>query len=254
LDDKLRGRAREIVENLERDGLAFIVEISADPDEAREALGFAMQHKNVYCTIGVHPNCADKYDENFEDWAIKQTSKKIVAVGECGLDYHHKVVEVARQKHAFIAQIKLADKLGLPLVVHMRDSFDDTFDILKTHKAFLTNGVLIHCFSGGAEEVRGLIELGEKHLGGAIPYFAFGGAVTYKNNRVSADAIRCVPRDRILLETDCPYLCPEPHRGGVNEPKNVVFVADFVARVLGVTREEVARVTTENAKRFYRLD
>ena len=245
LDGKLRDRAEEIVGALGNEGLEFIVEISADPDEAREAVSFAYANEKVYCTIGVHPCYAQQYSDDFEQWALKQKSKKIVAVGECGLDYYHKDCPVDIQKAAFVRQIVLADRLGLPLVVHTRDAFDDTYEILKANKRYLNNGVLIHCFSGDAGQAKMFAEFDV--------YYAFGGAVTYKNNKIADGAIRAVPRNRILLETDCPYLSPEPIRGKVNEPKNVKIVGQHIAYVLDLTAGEVAKITLENTKRFYRI-
>ena len=243
LDPRLRDRADEIVGDLVKDGVAFIVEISADPDEAKEGLEFAGRHQNVYCTIGVHPNCADKYDSAFEKWAMKQKSEKIVAYGECGLDYFHKFVDRELQQRVFKRQIVLADKLKLPLIVHCRDAYCDVSQILHEHKKYLNNGLLIHCFSGTSADVR--------EFDGLDAYFAFGGAITFKKNLTCDSAIRAVPRDRILLETDAPYLSPEPHRGKINEPKMIKFIAEKVARVLDLTVEELARMTLENTKRFF---
>ena len=241
LDPKLKDKVSQIVDNLKNDGLEFIVEISADPNEAKEALAFATAHKNVYCTIGVHPCNAGQYDDEFERWCVGVKSKKVVAFGECGLDYYHKDCPVDIQKQVFIKSIKLANKLGLPLVVHSRDAFEDTYKILKENKKHLNNGLLIHCFSYGAAEVRAFAELDA--------FFAFGGAVTYKNNKISDDAIRAVAKDRILIETDCPYLSPEPNRGKVNEPKNVKLVAAYIMRIINLTEKEIL----DNTKRFYRI-
>jgi len=255
LDPRLRGKAEDIVKSLKADGVECIVEISADPCESRESVEFASRYENVYCTIGVHPIFADSYSDEFEVWALRQKgNKKIVAFGECGLDYHHGIrgfddkdkergFEI--QREVFVRQIKLADRLGLPLVVHSRDAAGDTFEILSEHKGYLNNGVVLHCFSYGAEEVERFRTLDV--------YYSFGGAITYRNATFAADAIRAVPRDRLMVETDCPYLAPVPVRGTVNEPKNVRYVAEHVAGVLGLTFEEVAKLTTENAKRFYKI-
>jgi len=247
LDPRLRERAEEIVKNLQADGIECVVEISADVAESHEAVDFANAHENVYCTIGVHPIFAESYCDDFETWALEQKgNKKIVAMGECGLDYYHMETPAAHQREIFVRQIKLADKLGLPLVVHTRDAFNDTFDILNEHKNFLNNGVVLHCFSGGADEV--------ERFKVFDAYFAFGGAITYKNATLAADAIRVVPSDRLMLETDCPYLSPVPVRGTVNEPKNVKYIAEYVAGILGMTFDEVAQMTTRNTKRFYRIN
>ena len=259
LDPRLNSRAEEIASRLNDDGLEFIVEISASPQESKEALAFAEKHDNVYCTIGVHPIMAHKVTQEFEHWALAQKSKKIIAVGECGLDYydHGKLPGSPHdgstprdvQKEIFIRHIMIADKLKLPLVIHMRDAFKDMLVVLTENKKFIRNGILFHCFSEGASEVERIRE----HFDS---YFAFGGAVTYTNKKMrgkSDEAIRAVPLDRLLIETDAPYLSPEPLRGKINEPKNVRIVAEYVARVLGLPFEAVAAATLENTKRFFRL-
>ena len=256
LDPRLVHRAEEIINRLHEDGLGFVVEISASPQESKEALAFAEAHDNVYCTLGVHPHYAAEYNDEFERWAFVQKSKKIVAIGECGLDYfdHSKLPQSPYegctprdiQKQVLIRHIILADKMKLPLVLHVRDAFEDMLEILLEHKKYIKNGLLFHCFSEGdlcVERIR-------EHFDA---YFAFGGAVTYKNNKVSGEAIKTVPLDRLLVETDAPYLSPEPFRGKINEPKNVRVVAEYIARVLDIPFEDVAAATLENTKRFFRL-
>ena len=248
LDGRLACRADDIVANLESDNLEFVVEISASVDESPCALRFAQAHDNVYCTLGVHPHVCDKYNDEYERWVIANaTDPKVVAIGECGLDYHYMKHPKELQRDVFIRQILLADKVELPLVVHSRDALDDTIEILTAHKRHLRNGVLMHCFSYDAEAVRRLLAVTPD------TYFAFGGAVTYKGNLHCDKAISAVPLDRLLLETDSPYLSPVPLRGKINEPKNVAYVAAHIANVLNVNIKEVAQMTTSNAKRFYKL-
>lgn len=264
LDPRLVERAEEIVARLDEDGLEFIVEISASPQESYDALEFAGKHEKVYCTLGVHPHVADQYSDEFERWVLSLCEKlpsptatpplqkgdlwkkKVVAVGECGLDYYYMTQPKELQKQIFARQIMLADRMKLPLVVHMRDAFDDMMDILIDHKAYLKNGLLFHCYSEGASEITRIRE----HFDA---YFAFGGAITYKGAAKSQDAIRAVPLDRIMVETDAPYLTPTPLRGKVNEPKNVRYVAEHVAGVLGLPFEEVSRATLENTRRFFKV-
>jgi len=244
LDPRLKEQADEIVKNLKNDGIECVIEISADPMESSESVAFAGRHKDVYCTVGVHPIYADTFSDEFEVWALSQKgNKKIVAFGECGLDFYHMKTSIGHQREIFVRQIMLSEKMELPLVVHSRDAFQDTFEILSKHKEHLRHGIVLHCFSYGAEEVERFKELDV--------YFAFGGAVTYKNANAATDAIKAVPRDRLMIETDCPYLAPVPVRGTVNEPKNVKFVAEHIAGVLGISFDEVAKMTTENAKRFF---
>jgi len=253
LDPRLSEKKDEIVKNFRKDGILFAVEISADSEEAVQAVSFANANADIYCTIGVHPSYADKYDDVFERWAAKaaaadckQKKRKIVAVGECGLDYYHNDFPPEKQADVFTRQIKLADRLKLPLVVHTREAFKDTLEILQENRNYLNHGLLIHCFSGGPDEVRAFAELDA--------YFAFGGAVTYKNNKISAEAIRAAALDRILLETDAPYLSPEPLRGKTNEPKNIKFTAEYVARILNMTVAEIEKITLDNTKRFYGIN
>jgi len=253
LDERLRDRAEEIVANLEREGLAFVVEISAGIDESHRAFAFADKHEKVFCTLGVHPHYSGEYSERgeeYENWVREVSSnKKVVAMGECGLDYHYPTrPSDSCQRVAFVGQIKLAHELGLPLVIHSRDAFDDTFAILKEYKEFLKSGVLMHCYSYGADEVR-------KVSAAFDAYFSFSGAFTYAKKSIDVEAVKeamkAVPKDRLILETDCPYLAPVPVRGTVNEPKNVHYIAKAMGEILGIGFDEVAKLTLENTKRFY---
>ena len=249
LDESLYERREQIVDSMAEDGLDFIVEVSADTTESRMALEFAKRHDNVYCTIGVHPIYAGEYSSEYEDWCRSvKGDPNIVAFGECGLDYYHEGVRAPSrdiQIPVFKAQIKLADELGLPLVVHSRNACDDTYNILKEHQQYLNNGVLIHCFSYSAKE--------EELYKTLDCYFAFGGAITYRNCDVARDAILNTPLDKLLVETDCPYLSPVPVRNQINEPKFVRYVLEHIAKILGMDVCELEKITTENARRFFRI-
>ena len=260
LDERVADRAEEIVANFEKDGIAFVVEIGATYGESIKAVAFAKKHEKVFATIGIHPHYAGGYfscrdcednKERHSDFEVfargQKENKKVVAIGECGLDYYHMHSDRASQKEAFIRQIKLAHELGLPLVVHSRDAFQDTFDILWEHKDLLKNEVLLHCFSYGVPEVSQFLRLQDA-------YFAFGGAITYKNVDGAKQAVLAVPRDRLLIETDSPYLSPVPLRGSTNEPKNVKYVAEKISEILGISYNEVCRQTHDNAKRFYDIN
>ena len=249
LDDALLARSEDIVRNMAKDGLDFIVEIAADVGESKKALEFARKHKNVYCTVGVHPIWATEYNDEFANWCKTVASDaNIVAFGECGLDYYHEGVRAPSrdiQIPAFKSQIKLADELGLPLVVHSRNACDDTYNILKEHERYLNNGVLIHCFSYSAKE--------EELYKSLDCYFAFGGAITYRNCDVAREAILNTPIDRLLVETDCPYLSPVPVRDKINEPKHVRYVIEHIANILNMPFDQLEKITTDNANRFYKL-
>ncbi|MDR0461958.1 MAG: TatD family hydrolase, partial [Christensenellaceae bacterium] len=185
LDPRLIDRAESIVKNMSSDGLDFIVEVSASIPESYESVKFAMAHDNVFCAIGVHPEFAKTYPEDadeFAHWALSQHgNKKIVGYGECGLDYKYSH-DAEAQKQCFTHQILLADKLGLPLIVHTRQAFDDTLQILVENKAHIRNGLLFHCFCEGTSEATRVLE----HFDA---YFAFGGAVTHTPNTLD-DTIR----------------------------------------------------------------
>jgi len=254
LSENMQGRAGEIIENFDRDNIAFVVEIGCDPDDARAALEFAKKHNRVYCAVGVHPHYATQYNDEFETWLKQQNpyraegSPLVVAVGECGLDYYHDLSPRETQREVFVKQIKLSHELGLPLIIHSRDAFDDTFDILKKNKELLTNGVVMHSFGYGAAEAGKL----SKEID---CYFSFSGSITYKfKSQDEADRlVKSVPTNRIMVETDCPYLAPVPLRGQINEPKNVRYIIEAVARALCKPYDEVAKTTLENTKRFFRV-
>ena len=254
LDEKLFERREEIAQNLKRDGLEFIVEVGTGIEECLDVYEFAKTHEGVYCTLGVHPHYSAEYFEGefgtkFEGWVkqvIGRCESKVVAIGECGLDYYHNLSPRDVQERVFERQIKLAGELGMPLVVHSREAFEDTYRILRDNKEHLGSGVLIHCFGYGAEELRKFSETLDA-------YFSFGGAVTYKNMDKLREALRACPLDKLLLETDAPYLAPGERRGKINEPKHVREVARFVAEELGLTLEEIAKITLENTRRFYQM-
>ncbi|MCL2846486.1 MAG: TatD family hydrolase [Firmicutes bacterium] len=264
LDARLLECIDETVRGFDAEGIAFVVEAGTCFIDSKRALQLAAKYDNVYCTIGVHPHEARDYETRvtgyglstmeddiemgFEEWARHIAGhKKIVAVGECGLDYHYDHSPRDVQRDVFARQIRLAHELKLPLVVHSREAFDDTFNILLENKSLLQNGVLFHCFGYGALEA-------EKLTAEFDAYFAFGGALTFgKKTQCLVDALKIVPHDRILLETDCPYLSPVPCRGQINQPRNVRLVAQHVAKLLDKTELEIAVLTLSNTKRFFHI-
>ncbi|MCL2570085.1 MAG: TatD family hydrolase [Firmicutes bacterium] len=248
LDERLRGRIDEIVGSFKKDGLDFVVEVGAGIEESFQALELAKQYEAIYCTLGVHPHYACEYTGNkYENWVRSVLPhNKVVAIGECGLDFHYMLSPQDSQIDVFERQIKLSHEVGLPLVVHSREAAKETLDILKKYKEILTKGILVHCYSYGVDELQAF----SRELD---CYFAFGGAITYKKTEMMVEALKACPRDRLMLETDCPYLAPCPVRGTVNEPKNVNIIAEFVAKTLETSVDEVARITLENTKRFYKI-
>ncbi len=217
---------------------------------SQKAVEIATKFSNVWANVGLHPENVEEANgfEGGVDAYLKKIyalSKhdKVVAIGEIGLDYHFRDDNKELQKDVFIKQIEFANEKGLPIVVHSRDAMGDTIEILQKHPP-KKEGVL-HCYAGSAESAKILMKLGFS--------FSFGGVVTFKNGKNAAEVVKSLPLDRILIETDCPYLAPEPFRGKRNEPKNVVYVADKIAQIKGVSIEEVIAQTTKNAERIFKL-
>ncbi|WP_066650133.1 TatD family hydrolase [Christensenella timonensis] len=233
-----------LIARLAGQGIEYVVESSPDIADSIRAAGLAKEHHSVYAAVGVHPHSASEWDEAAKD-VLRSLSKeeKVVAIGEIGLDYHYDFSPRDTQKRAFSEQVKLAMELGLPIVVHSREATLDTLAILKQYPG--VRGEL-HCFSGSAQTAEELVKMGF--------YIAFGGALTFKNARKTIEAAQAVPMERLLLETDCPYMTPVPLRGKRNEPAYVRYVAEKMAEVRQLPVEEVARITLENGKRFFGIE
>ena len=210
-----------------------------------KVLELANSDENIFGMVGLFPSEAKTYTPEFEAKMeeIARNNKKIVAVGEVGLDYYWDKSFVDLQKEVFIKQIKLAKKLHLPLVVHDREAHKDCFDILKEENP--QNGVLFHCFSGSVEFMKECVKQGW--------YIALGGVVTFKNAVKMKDVAREVPLDKLVLETDSPYLTPVPYRGKPNKPAYVKYVAEEIARIREMPIEEITDITTINAERFFKI-
>ncbi len=244
LDERLVGDIPKIIADYKNNDVEISVEIGADLQSSIGAVELAKKYDNIYATVGLHPECAEKTtDSDIEQIKKLAQNDKVVAIGEIGLDYHYDYDKTA-QKSLLIKQIILADQLHLPIVIHLRDAYQDMENILNEYKSYINNGLLLHCYSGSREMLDRF-----SHLD---PYYAFGGAITFKNNN-RAQVIAAVKRDRLVIETDSPYLTPVPHRGKLNTPNYLKFVAERMALDLGITYEEVAQMTYQNTKRFYRI-
>lgn len=243
LDECFKEDVEEVVKRAKEKGVDKIICSAYDVQSSEDAIELSHRFENVFATVGVHPENVDGVDfEQAKQLFINLTKeKKVVGIGEIGLDYHFTVENKNLQKMIFEKQIELANELGLPIVVHSRDAMGDTIEILK--KTNVKKESLMHCYSGSVESAKILMNLGFS--------FSFGGVVTFKNAKNVVEVVKNLPMDRILLETDCPYMTPVPFRGQRNEPKNVVYVADEIARIKGISIEEVARITTENAERVF---
>ena len=203
----------------------------------------AERNDGVFCSVGVHPNDSGKQKVVLAQELIEKTSrKKVIGIGETGLDYHYEYSDRVLQKHSFLEHIKAGRATGLPLIIHTRDADDDTINILKEEISKGSFKFLIHCFTSTKQLADISVELGG--------YISVSGIITFKNVQNIRDALIDVPLDRILIETDSPYLAPIPHRGKRNEPSYVVQINKALANLKNISEEECAKITTEN---FFRL-
>jgi TatD DNase family protein len=235
----------ESVQNAASNGVEILLVPSASPEDIDNVPELVKKFDNVYGMLGVHPEDAEKWTDDILD-KIREYSKseKIVAIGEIGLDYYWDKEHKDIQKDIFIKQVKIANELNLPISVHDRDAHKDTFDILKEHNK--TSKVVLHCFSGSVEFARECLKEGW--------YIAIGGVVTFKSAYKMQEVAKAVPLDRLLLETDAPYLTPVPFRGKENQPAYVKYVAMEIAKLREIPYEEVAEATTKNAKFVFNLE
>lgn len=244
-DEKFALDKDEVIEKAYRSGVSYIINAATDIKSCEESLAFARKYEYVYAAVGIHPHEVGKVDENTLS-RIAQLAKedKVVAIGEIGLDYYYDTAPREIQKHWFAQQINLARELQLPIIVHDRDAHQESMDIIKDNKANEVGGVF-HCYSGSVEMAKELLNYNF--------YISVGGALTFKNAKKLVEVVSWIPIDRLLIETDCPYLTPEPHRGKRNDSSYVRFVAEKVAQIKQLSFEEVAQVTLENAKKLFRL-
>ncbi len=241
MDEQYDGIRDEIVENAKKNQVMYMTTIGYNEATSREAVKDAEKYEGVYATVGLHPENVDEY-ENFDFIYELVKNPKVVAVGEIGLDYHWGG-DKERQKELFIKQIEIANELGKPVVIHSRDADMDMLEILKSHK--IENGFVMHCFSSSVEILKEVLKLGA--------YVSIAGPVTFKNARSLVEVVKLVPEDKLLIETDAPYLTPEPFRGKRNEAAHVVHTAQKIADLREISLEKLAEMTTENAKRFYKI-
>jgi TatD DNase family protein len=235
----------EVLSRVREGGVSLVLNAAADMDSVHSCIRLAEDYDFIYTSVGVHPHDAIHIsEETIETLRREAEHVKVVAVGEIGLDYYYDNSPRDTQKYWFARQIGLARELGLPVIVHNRDAHEDSLRIVQQEGAKQVGGVF-HCFTGSVEMARELLKLEF--------YISVGGPVTFKNARKLIEVVQYVPMDRILIETDCPYLTPEPHRGKRNESTYVRLVAERIAQIKGCTFEEIASVTLENGKRLFKI-
>ena len=245
-DEKFDQDRQAVLDRAQAAGLEYIINPGADEASSLAAIKLSQKHPMVYAAVGIHPHDAKNYDfakhrQLFSSWAAKD---KVVAIGEIGLDYYYDHSPRGIQQKVFIDQIAIAKEAKLPIIIHNRESMADMQAILQEHFSKEFGGVM-HSYSGSVEMAEIFLEMGF--------YLSAGGPLTFKNARKLPQVIEMIPLDRLLIETDSPYLTPTPHRGKRNEPAHVYYVAKEVARIRKLDLDEVAAITTANAKKLFNL-
>ena len=245
MDDRAFDADREeLLSSLPAQGVGLLMNPGCSLQSSRAASALSQKYPFVYAAVGSHPDAADEVDEAVlgEYRRLVRENPKIKAIGEIGLDYHYEDIPREIQQRAFRAQMQLAQELNLPVIVHEREAHQDGMDIVSEFPA--VTGVF-HCYSGSLEMAKWLISRGW--------YIGFTGVLTFKNARKALEVAAGIPLDRIVLETDCPYMSPEPFRGKRNDPGRLYRMAEALADLRGLSREEIEAITLENGKRLYRL-
>ncbi|RSD24511.1 TatD family hydrolase [Mesobacillus subterraneus] len=234
---------QEVIDRAKSEGVSNMVVVGFDEITIKKAIELAETHEFLYASVGWHPVDAIDMTQEHLDWLKELASHpKVVALGEMGLDYYWDKSPKEIQKEVFRKQISLAKEVNLPIIIHNRDATADIVEILKEENAGEVGGIM-HCFSGSVETALECIEMNF--------YISLGGPVTFKNAKKPKEVAEAIPLDRLLVETDCPYLTPHPYRGKRNEPAYVKLVAEQVAELKGLTLEEVADATAQNAKKLF---
>ncbi len=244
LDDKKFDKDRSaVIDSLKSEGVSLLVNIGADMKSSENSIALSEKYDFIYASVGVHPSdTKDLTDEDIQKLEKMSRHEKVVAIGEIGLDYYWDEPERDIQKKWFIKQLALAKDLNMPYIIHDRDAHSDTIEIIK--KVGYTNGVM-HCFSGSAEFAQEVIKMGM--------YVSLSGTVTFKNAQKTKAVAGVVPLDKLLIETDSPYLTPEPFRGKRNNSGYLKYTAQKIAEIRNMEFEEIAKITMENGKRFYNI-
>ncbi len=235
----------EILGNLGNNGIEKVVNVGSTFETSKTSIVLAEKYSHVYAAIGVHPSEIDCLNESVYEWLQANASHpKVVSIGEIGLDYYWEKEQDKRdkQKEAFIRQMEIAGEVKLPIIVHSRDAAADTLELMKTHNAHEIPGV-IHCYGYSVEMAREFVKMGY--------YIGIGGVVTFKNARVLKEVATEIPLEHLVVETDCPYMAPEPHRGKRNSSLYLPYVVEQIAELKGVTAEEVMKVTRENGYKLF---
>lgn len=242
-DEAFSEDREELLSKMRENGIEFIINVSSDLKSVSSTIALTQKYPFIYGAAGVHPGSTQELEEEAFAWLRQQCgAEKIAAVGEIGLDYYWDEPGRDVQKKWFERQLAMARDVSLPVIIHSRDAAKDTCEILKAADAGSIGGV-IHCYSYTKETVREFLDMGF--------YFGIGGVVTFKNAKKLKEAVETIPIGKILLETDCPYLAPEPYRGKRNTSLNLPYTAREIARLKGMEYEEVVEITNQNARKLF---
>lgn len=245
-DEAFDGDRDQVLMGLKEAGVGTVLNVGASMESSERTLALTEQYPFVYGSAGVHPSeTAELDEEKFRRLCEILKNPKMLAVGEIGLDYYWEEPEHEIQKKWFLRQLELARQMKLPVIIHSRDAAKDTLDMMKEARAGEIGGV-IHCFSYGTEMAREYLNLGF--------FLGIGGVLTFKNAKKLKEVAACAPIEQIVLETDCPYMAPTPHRGTRNTSANLPYVVNALAEIKGLTPEQVIEITEKNARRLYRMD
>ena len=232
-----------LIQGLPAAGVGHVMNVGCCLESSRDCVAMAETYPHIYASVGSHPDSADEVNQEvLDEYRMLCKHDKVKAIGEIGLDYYYEDIPRDIQQKAFRMQLELAHELQMPVIVHERDAHQDGLMIVKD---FPTVTGVFHCYSGSAEMARQLVNMGW--------YIGFTGVLTFKNARNAVETATSIPLERIVLETDCPYMAPEPFRGKRNDPGYLFRMAEKLAELRGISVEEVENITTENAKRLYRL-
>ncbi|XMB86693.1 TatD family hydrolase [Mycoplasmatota bacterium WC44] len=243
-DRRFNDNYDQVIKDSFSNGVTKMIIVGYDVKSSKKAIEIADKYEGVYASVGIHPvDSKDASNESFVEIEKLITHPKVVGIGECGLDYHWDTDRELQFK-AFVKQIDLAKKYNKPLIIHSRDALKETYDILHDNNAGEIGGVM-HCYSGSAQMVESFLNMNF--------YISLGGPVTFKNAKVPKEVAKIVPSDKLLVETDCPYLAPEPFRGKENKPYYVTYILSEIAKLREVNTEELNNDTYSNAMRLFRI-
>lgn len=244
--EPLYSNIENVLKNCKNNKISSLLTISTNLETSKKSIRLADLHDNIYCTIGIHPNSNENEFDNFDKISNLPKNKKIIGIGETGLDFYKNFNHSKTQIKNFEKHIELARKLNLPVVVHTRDAEIETLNIIKKNIEKYSTKFLIHCYTGSLGFSRKLIDLG--------CFISFSGIITFKNAEELRNVVKYVPIDKMLIETDSPFLAPEPYRGKINEPSMIKYIAESISTIKSISLDEVAFITSRNFKKFFTVN